>query len=184
VNQFLSEHRKAVGKAWLDRTLALYSAEYGQFVRNNPDPFANPVGAILKEGIDGLLAALFEEADTERCRAALLPVVRLRAVQEAPPSQALAFVPLLKDVVRETLQDKGRGEEMGGALPAFDGRVDRLTLLAFDVYSECRERIFELRVNELKRSTARLLRPRGRRDEDDGGPQCRSACDSDKGCCP
>jgi hypothetical protein len=145
----------------LDRTLSVYSDEYAQFIRNNHDSFANPVGMILKEGLAALFEAVVDGADPDRCRAALLPIVRLRAVQDIAPSQALAFVPQLKNVVREMLREKIQEEGTRQALSAFEGRVDQAALLAFDLYSECRERIFELRVNEMQRSTAQLRRQPG-----------------------
>jgi len=153
----LAERKAAVCKAWLEQSLAAYPDAYAKFIRTRGDRFANPVGAIFKEGLASVFDALLDEADAERCRAALAPVIRVRAVQEGRPSEALAFVPLLKSVIREIFPDRLRDAEAREALSALDGRIDRLTLLAFDVYVECRERIFELRVNEAKRSMARAF---------------------------
>ena len=36
-------------------------------------------------------------------------------------------------------------------LQQFESRIDRLALLGFDVYSKCRESLFEVRLNELRR---------------------------------
>lgn len=183
----LSEYRAAVCEAWLDRALAIYSNEYGGFVRGRQNPFANPVGAILKEGLASLFDALVDGADAERCRAALTPVIRIRAVQDAPPSQALAFVPLLKDVVRKILHKEMQDEKTREAVSDFEARIDQAALLAFDIYSECREKIFELRVNELKRNTVRLLSrpgaPAASSDEKAIQPRCRAARESEKGHC-
>ncbi|MCX8038208.1 MAG: RsbRD N-terminal domain-containing protein [Candidatus Sumerlaeia bacterium] len=145
-----------VCRRWLDAALAVYGDEYSRRVKDQPDSFANPVGMILREGLSALFAALVDGAEGERCRAALLPIVRLRAVQDMPPSQALAFVAQLKQVVREVLHDRLGQSGAVEALAAFDARIDQATLWAFDVYAECRERICELRIREMKRNTAML----------------------------
>lgn len=185
LKRLLSERAAQVLEAWLDRTLAIYADQYGRFVKANRDRFANPVGAILREGLESLWEALLEGADAERCRAALAPIIRVKAVQEAPPSQALAFVPVLKDVVADILRDRVREERAREAFRAFEARIDRLTLLAFDLYAECREKIFALRVNELKRNTARLPGRPGRKRAASGepSPQRRAACETQEGNC-
>ncbi|NTW35488.1 MAG: multidrug effflux MFS transporter [Syntrophobacteraceae bacterium] len=42
-------------------------------------------------------------------------------------------------------------------LVEFEQKVDEMALLAFNVYSDCRERLYELRVNEVKNRSFRLL---------------------------
>lgn len=161
LKDLLSARRAKICEVWLDRTLAVYSDEYGRFVKANRDPFANPVGAILKEGLEGLFGALLEDAGAEAYRAALAPIARVRAVQEAPPSKALSFVAQLKDVVREVLSGELRAEKVREGLSVLEARIDAAMLAAFDAYADCRERIFQLRVNELKRNTAQLLKRSG-----------------------
>jgi hypothetical protein len=155
---FLGAERRAIGEAWLEQALAEYGSEYGHFARQNADPFANPVGAILRHGLEALFEALLEDAGAERYHAALEPIVRIKAVQEAPPSEALAFVPMLKSVIRTRMAGRTAPAIFGGALERFDARIDRVALLAFDIYAECRERLFRVRINELQRRTAGLLR--------------------------
>jgi hypothetical protein len=42
-------------------------------------------------------------------------------------------------------------------MEAFDSKVDHLALLAMDVYSQCREKLYEVRVGEVKNRSFRLL---------------------------
>jgi hypothetical protein len=172
----LADRGEAICRVWLDRALAVYSEEYGRFARENPDPFTNPIGAVLKSGIEALWAALLDGVDTERYCGALEPIVRIKAVQEASPSTMLAFVPMLKSIIRDELPDEMHDPSQREAMWEFEKRVDWATMVAFDLYTECRERIFQLRVNELKRNTARLLRP--------NGAQPCAAHDSKEGECP
>ena len=46
-----------------------------------------------------------------------------------------------------------------------ESRIDGLGLLAFDVYSKRREKIYEIRANEMKGRVSLLLRKAGITDE-------------------
>jgi hypothetical protein len=109
---------------------------------------------------------------------ALDRIIRIRAVQELTPSQALAFILDLKQVVGEVA-----GEAAADELRAFEQRVDQLVLTAFDVYSECREQISSIRINEIrKRSLDRIERLnewRAQRDQGDSDHDREPARDPD-----
>ncbi len=83
--------------------------------------------------------------------AALDEIIKIRAVQEFTPSQALAFVFLLKEAVRAEL---GSEEDRAPALPAeladLDRQIDQVALGAFDAYMRYRGQVCELRINEVK----------------------------------
>jgi hypothetical protein len=61
-------------------------------------------------------------------------------------------------VVREELESDVENNKLSEELRSFETQLDNLALLAFDVYMKCRERIFDLRVNEIKTLTFRLLK--------------------------
>ncbi len=83
-------------------------------------------------------------------------LVRVRAVQDMTASQALGFIPALKTILREELRELLK--EDPEALRALEDRIDRLTLLAFDIYSGCKERLYQIRVEEIRTRTERLLK--------------------------
>jgi hypothetical protein len=78
-------------------------------------------------------------------------IVRIRAVQDFTAGQAVAFIFLLKRVIREELKGEVRVQPGGDGLAAVEERIDEMALLAFDLFMKCRERIYEIRVNEAKR---------------------------------
>ena len=90
---------------------------------------------------------------------------KIRAVQEFSPSRAVGFVFCLKDAVRSVLGESLKDPAHASGLAELDGQIDRLALMAFDVYVQCRERFYELRVKELKRqipwAVSRLNRDAG-----------------------
>jgi hypothetical protein len=79
-------------------------------------------------------------------------VVRLRAVQDFTPGEAVGFLFLLKGILRDVLG--ATGGQLGGPpgpIEALEDRIDRLVLLGFDRYAACREQMAEIRVNEARR---------------------------------
>jgi hypothetical protein len=57
-------------------------------------------------------------------------------------------------------------------LAELDGEIDRLALVAFDVYARCREILFNIRVDEVKRHVSGLLRRLNRNNDPPAPPTC------------
>lgn len=143
--------------------LAAYPTDAAALFEREQDPFANPVGRSIREGTAQLLEAILNGMDPDALRRGLDLMLRVRAVQQFSPSQAVAFVFALKSVFREVLPEAQSDLEAALVLSELDRRVDQVALLAFDVYSECREEISRLRVNEVKRQVAWVLEQLRRR---------------------
>ena len=129
--------RARIAREWLERTLETYPDETVRFLRGEKDRFRNPVGHALQEGLSILVEELFGAMDRARVTQALDGILRIRAVQDFTPSQAVGFVFLLKRVVAD---------------PALEGRIDELALAAFDIYMRCREQLYEIRAKEARRN--------------------------------
>jgi len=146
----LTARKDVLLAVWLSRTLETYPAESRAFLTRVKDSFRNPVGHTLKDGLSSLLEGLLGVREATDLVPALEPIVRLRAVQDFSPGQALSFLFLLKDVARE------EAARLGGAtleeVARLEKRVDRLVLAAFDVYMKCREEICMIQVNAARRS--------------------------------
>ncbi len=155
----LAERKSAVCERWLDAVLAEYGPLTAARWRREEDPFVNPVGRALAMGLPELLAAVAREGDLpEDAAAALEAIVRIRSVQDMAPSQAVAFVWLLRDAIRAELAAELAGGSHAQELAAVECRIEQLALRAFDTYVALREQVFRLRQEELKRSVASILR--------------------------
>ncbi len=84
-------------------------------------------------------------------------VVRIRAVQEFSASQAVSFVFSIKTIVRDMFGAEIKRSGFIDELLAFESRVDSVALLAFELYMECREKVFEIRATEIRNRTSRIL---------------------------
>ncbi len=126
-------------------------------MQRQKDPFANPVGSTILEGIEGLYDELLKGADLAKAPFFLDNITRIRAVQDFSPSGAIAFIPFLKKIIRDELPRDTGENHLFEDLGEFERRIDQLTLMAFDIYVACRERLYEIRVNEIKNRSARIL---------------------------
>jgi len=147
----LAAQRQAILEAWLARTADTYPRQTAPLLREQRDPFRNPVGQVLREGLSALLDVLLGEGDLEAAAPALDRVVRLRAVQDFTPGEAVGFLFLLKGIIREILGTPGDAGGPRDPLEAVEDRIDRLVLLGFDRYAACREQMAEIRVHEAQR---------------------------------
>ena len=86
-----------------------------------------------------------------------LCVIRIRSVQDFSPSEAVAFIFDLKPAIREVVDSRVRGSESWNDLWELESRVDRVALLAFEKYTECREKLHEIRNNEIKSRALKLM---------------------------
>jgi len=155
--ELLDANKEAVHRRWLADTLASYPEDAAVAFGRQKDPFANPVGAGLREGTRGILDALVEGTDPDGAQNDLEKIIKIRSVQEFSASGAVGFVFRLKEVLRAEL---GRAAGDPGLAPEWaklDGRIDRIGLAAFDVFVGCREQVCQLRINDVKRNVSWVL---------------------------
>jgi len=149
---------------WIEKILDSYPAKSRAYYRTKKDEFLNPVGTVLSSRAEGIIESLLEGFDQSVLSTLLKDVIKIRAVQEFSPSQALAFLPLLKEALREELDTGKPVEGRSREIEEFEARVDQMTLLAFDIYTGCRQQIYELRIDELKRLQGSPRRRRAARE--------------------
>lgn len=157
----LAERRDDLVEKWITRIYGTYPPETQKVWRANKDRFGNPVGCAITETAGALYDHLLAWDDAEAIKASMERLVRVRAVQDFSPSQAVGFVFVFKKLLREefleTLDAEGRLPE----LLAMEARVDNLALMAFDLYNSAREQVFRMRVDEVKRAQSNLLKRAG-----------------------
>jgi hypothetical protein len=160
----LAEKKDALLARWFRLIIESYPPDLSNFLSLEKDRFANPVGYTISHGIAVLADELIHEVGSDRVIEALDSIIRIRAIQEFTPSQALAFIFLLKKAVREelnidnverTAQDKIR---LLGELLQLETKIDGLASLAFDVYVKCRDDINRIKVDEAHAERAMAMR--------------------------
>ncbi|TGE31602.1 RsbRD N-terminal domain-containing protein [Desulfosporosinus sp. Sb-LF] len=158
LKDLLVDKRSAISKGWFIAIMETYPTDTSGFMQKQQDQFANPVGHTIRQGVEGLLDALLEEKDFNEGMPFLDDIIKVRAVQDFTPSKAMSFIFLLKNVVHVELGKEIRQNQITDLLFSFESRIDDLALFAFNIYVKCREQIYELKSEELKRMTHLLLK--------------------------
>ena len=143
---------------WLQLILETYPADTATLMKNEKDRFMNPVGRTIAEGIKVLYDELLLGMSGEKTSLALENIVRIRCVQDFSPSQAILFVYRLKGAIRDELAAELQGDRIFQEWLVLESKIDDLSLKAFDLYTKCRERICDIRVQEMKSQRDQALK--------------------------
>jgi len=165
----ITQNRKVILERCFNLITDTYPSETAQFLKQEKDRFKNPVGYNIKNGIETIFEELTGEMDSNKLNAALENIIKIMAVQDFSPSEAVGFVFLLKKTVIETtmggeyrykkVRDINSNESIGEQRSRFkenesaifeelfeiEQRIDRIALLAFDIYMQCRDKINEIK---------------------------------------
>ncbi|MDL1970286.1 MAG: RsbRD N-terminal domain-containing protein [Candidatus Desulfofervidaceae bacterium] len=161
LKSLLKERRSAILEKWYHLLLDTYPSMTSKYLKKQKDRFLNPVAYEFREAMGGIYQALLQDVDDSELIFLLDRIVRIRAVQDFAPSEAIGFVFSLKRAIREELgKDVGKNG-LANELLDFESKIDRLSLLAFDVYVRCREQLYEIRIKDIKNRISGLLKATG-----------------------
>ncbi|HUT11482.1 MAG TPA: RsbRD N-terminal domain-containing protein [Thermoguttaceae bacterium] len=166
LEDWLRENEEAVVRRWLEGVLATYGDDASALFRREKNAFANPVGHNLRKGTRGIFEALLAGMDSEKIRQHVYEIVKVRAVQEFSASGAVGFVFPLKEAIRAELGKAAEDPKFASELTEIERNIDRIALVAFDVFVQCREQVYELRANELRRRVSWIVEKINQRDPD------------------
>ena len=142
----LEKKKEAVVNAWFEQVIQTYAPDTAMFYQNQKDAFANPVGSTTKQALIKIFDALLGPQEDASLADLIDPLIRVRAVQDFTPSQAVGFVFLLKPIVRNYFRKNQKKLKLD-ALLEMESRIDGLVLIGFDVFMACREKIYSLKTN-------------------------------------
>ncbi len=166
LQQFIKDNRESILNKWIDQTINTYEPEMVTFLKKETNQFSNPVRNTIFTSLKKVLDGILNDMNIEECHQGLEEIVKLRAVQSFSPSQALNFIFEFKKVIREELQKNNPEAVIYKELNVFEDKFDKLIGLSFDSYSKYREKIFEIRIKEIKAQSQRAFEIFGSRKDD------------------
>lgn len=145
----IAKYKTQIANDWFAILAGTYPPDTTRFLQTNKDTFTNPVGGTARRTLEAVLDALLENANPEILARHLDALIRIRAVQTMfTPSQATAFILDLKTVIRRALKRDLQDSDIQAQLLSFEVRIDRLLLIAFDIFVGCREKIYSMKATE------------------------------------
>jgi hypothetical protein len=159
LKEILRQNREVVLERWFDRIMDMYHPDVKKRFMAKGNPFANPMGSNVREAIAGIFDGLLAGSDIHAQPMAghLDKVVRIRAIQEMSAAEAVGYLYHLKMIVRDLAKSKDGYGQTGEELLAIESEIDALALFSFDIYSQCREKLFQIRVYEVKSQVQKIL---------------------------
>lgn len=148
LGEALHNNRYKIVDKWVDYTLSTY--ESSSFFKKEKDAFANPIGGTVRSALKELFPLLLQGGDAATYNEPISKMMHLRSVQDFSPSQAVSPLNAVKHITREILASDKETKNLVNELYDFEFAVDLAMLAAFDLFMECREKIYKVRINEIK----------------------------------
>ena len=144
---------------WSEAVFSAYPLDMTGFSRTQSDQFRNPGGHATRLALQEIFMAVSGRISSEKLlREPLEMFVKLRAVQNFTPVQALGVVYLLKPLLRKRVLPACLQNGLLDEYLEAESRLDTAALLICDIYVASRERILEERIGEIKRRHSQIVR--------------------------
>jgi hypothetical protein len=135
--------------AWFLKAIGIYPEPTRRRMLQPGDRFGNPVAFSLRQSLAALVAELAGDMNPRAVSSALDAIVRVRAVQDCAPEDAVGFAGYLRDCIRASKAD--------GLFPDIDRRIGSLADAARRQYALCKQDLGRVRCREASR--LRALQP-------------------------
>jgi hypothetical protein len=165
LEHLLVDKRSAIVRRWCDLVFSSYPIDTQRFLEKEKNRFSNPVGRIIAENLEVLYDELTCKGDMDNIARCLDQIIRIRAVQDFTPSEAVNFLFSLKKLIKDELKNQEAASDFFKGMEWIEDRIDTAALLAFDIYSQCQQKICELKVNESRNQLAGLLKKANRMND-------------------
>lgn len=153
-----SKKKEAVEK-WAEAVFATYPLETSGFLRTKNDPFANPVAHMTRQAADAIYDAVSGcEVEQDTVRAAIERFIKLRAVQKESAGPSMAVFYLMKPVLRQVVLPEMLAYGELNAYLEMESRLDTIVLMAFDMYVNARNTVYEARIKEIRTQHSQLAK--------------------------
>ena len=156
IKDFLQQNKEALLQEWFDLTVKTYEPEMARFLKAEKDQFSNPVRNTIITSFENIFDTILSENGYVD-KIGLEEIIKVRAVQDFSPSDALSFLFDLKKIIRSKLANSESHTNSVIELQKLDEQFDSLLKQAFDIYNECRAKIQEIKISEIKSRSERAF---------------------------
>jgi len=157
--ELLFKYKSSIISKWIKLILDSYSTESSKFFNLEKNHFSNPVGSTISTNATSIYDEIVGSRDFEKITLFLTDIIKIRAIQDFSPSEATRFIFLLKKVIREELNEEFNQEKLLAEFVELESDIDRVALIAFDLFMESREKVFQIRMNEARAKFQNAINP-------------------------
>ena len=157
LREILNKKKASIVHNWTELIFNSYPAETVNFLSTKKNQFSNPIGYTVTTNAEKIFDELINDCDFERIKLLLDDIIKIRAVQSFPPSQAVYFLLDLKKAIRDECKAELLDKSVSDELSNFELLIDKMLIIGFELYMEAREKVFKIRVNEIKSRSIKAL---------------------------
>jgi hypothetical protein len=154
LKDLLVSKKSSIVNNWVQLIVETYPEKTSGFLKSQKDRFSNPVGYAISNSIEKIFDEISGGRNIEIVKNSLCDLIKIRAVQNFSPSQATGFIFYLKKILHELLEHEVISEEFQTEIIDIESYIDDVALAAFDLYMDAREKLFKIRVSEIKSQLA------------------------------
>jgi len=157
IREILNKKKSLIVRSWTELIFNSYPAEAANFLVSKKNQFSNPIGYTVTTNAEKIFDELITDCDFEKIKLLLDDIIKIRAVQNFSPSQAVNFLLDLKKAIRDECKTELSDKNFSDALSDFELLIDKMLIIGFELYMEAREKVFKIRINEIKSRSYKAL---------------------------
>ena len=143
LNTLIVKNHEQILEEWLELRLSIISKQEKSLIIKQMDPLQNLIRHQFNEGLKVILENYVKKG--EKYTEAIEQICRILAIQDFPPSTAMALFYELKVIVRKLVKKTGVGFKAKEWME-FNSCIENMTLEAFDFYCAQRESMLKQRL--------------------------------------
>ena len=98
--ELLNDRKKDIIEKWQNAIIDTYPEPAGKFLHGNKNQFANPIGFTVHQELPNIFQQLITDMNADMLKKSISDIIRIRAVQDFTPNEALGFILLLKTIIK------------------------------------------------------------------------------------
>ncbi len=149
--RYMASHRNEILLAMTQGLYEPYSPEAVSSFRRKVDPFENPIGSTFGRSASIIADGIASGMPPKAFRQTFDDMIRIRAVQGISPSEVMSFLFAVRKALSAVTAGRGDDYLSVSDLVEINEWIDGAIALCMDIYMECRENIFNLKVMEIKK---------------------------------
>ena len=157
IQDILQYNRQLVIDRWFKAMIDNYPKDAGKFLIEKHKQFSNPIGFAIAENLPPVYDSIANPEKFEIPKQALENIIKIHAVQNISASEAISFIFKLKDILRESNIKQVVDNKFYVEYLKIESNIDRVTMAAFDIYMQNRELLYEIKANEVRNRTHKIV---------------------------
>lgn len=148
LKKLLIKNKNAIAEKWIASVLQGNAQSVIEIESHRR--FANPQADRITQELEAQFENLIQE--NENCAGRFLceNLLRIKALSEEAPAEAVAFPFALRTIIRDQIAAELENNSLRAEFVQFEEKIERFALQVFQKYTENREKIFQLKLKEIK----------------------------------